>query len=118
MLRKQLYGQLRAPILHLVVRFAHIKVFRQRDESLDISAGMFEPNEFCWLMTLCRPGMVFVDLGANIGLYTSSPPSTWDRMGGVLAVEERPASSGALHESVGLQRPAECDVCSGRAVRS
>lgn len=33
-------------------------------------AGCFEPNEFALLSQLLAPGMVFVDVGANEGLYT------------------------------------------------
>ncbi len=32
--------------------------------------GSFEPNEFAFLDRVLRPGMVFVDVGANDGYYT------------------------------------------------
>ncbi|MBZ5580596.1 MAG: FkbM family methyltransferase [Acidobacteriia bacterium] len=33
-------------------------------------AGCFDPNEFAFLDRLLRPGMVFLDIGANEGVYT------------------------------------------------
>ena len=33
-------------------------------------AGCFEPNETVFLASVLGPGMTFVDVGANIGLYT------------------------------------------------
>ncbi|HXX01472.1 MAG TPA: FkbM family methyltransferase, partial [Candidatus Acidoferrales bacterium] len=32
--------------------------------------GSFEPNEFAFLHTFLKPGMVFIDVGANDGYYT------------------------------------------------
>ena len=32
--------------------------------------GSFEPNEFAFLDKVLKPGMVFVDVGANDGYYT------------------------------------------------
>src|ERR1700741_2539984 len=30
--------------------------------------GLYEPNEFCLLSRLLKPGMTFIDIGANMGL--------------------------------------------------
>jgi FkbM family methyltransferase len=32
--------------------------------------GRYEPNEFCLLTRILKPGMTFIDIGANMGLYT------------------------------------------------
>ena len=51
-------------------------------------AGSFEPNEFLLLSRVQRPGMVFVDGGANDGLYSLFASPQWvGSTGRVLAVE-------------------------------
>lgn len=32
--------------------------------------GRYEPNEFCVLSSILKPGMTFIDAGANMGLCT------------------------------------------------
>ena len=53
-------------------------------------AGRFEPNEFAMLDRILQPGMVFVDCGANEGLYTLFAASRVGRAGAVLAFEPSP----------------------------
>lgn len=48
-----------------------IRLFLGNDLSLCLYAGgSFEPNEFALLSAVLRPGMVFLDGGANDGLYS------------------------------------------------
>ena len=47
-------------------------------------AGSFEPNEFAFLDRVLRPGMTFIDIGANEGLYTLFAAR---RVGQVVSVE-------------------------------
>jgi len=49
--------------------------------------GFYEPNEFYFLNGRLKPGMVFIDVGANIGLYTIFASSMVGPQGVVLAVE-------------------------------
>jgi FkbM family methyltransferase len=49
--------------------------------------GQYEPNEFCFLARVLRPGMVFVDAGANMGLYTLFAARKVGEQGQVLAIE-------------------------------
>ena len=49
--------------------------------------GCFEPNELAYLSTALRPGQVFVDVGANEGLFSLLAASLVGRGGAVLAVE-------------------------------
>ncbi len=49
--------------------------------------GQYEPNEFCFLARVLRPGMVFVDVGANMGLYTLFAARKVGEQGQVLAIE-------------------------------
>src|SRR5207244_873881 len=48
-----------------------LRVFLGNDVSAQIYiAGCWEPNEFAFLDRLLRPGMTFLDIGANDGVYT------------------------------------------------
>jgi FkbM family methyltransferase len=51
------------------------------------SAGMFEPNEFALLDRVLRPGMVFIDGGANEGAYTVFAAARVGPAGRVIAIE-------------------------------
>ena len=50
-------------------------------------AGSFEPNEFAFLRCTLRPGMTFVDIGANEGLFTLFAARRVGRSGKVIAIE-------------------------------
>jgi FkbM family methyltransferase len=50
-------------------------------------AGSFEPNEFAFLRRTLRPGMTFVDIGANEGLFTLFAARRVGGAGRVIAVE-------------------------------
>jgi len=54
--------------------------------------GCFEPNETAFLASVLRPGMIFVDVGANIGLYTLLAAHLVAPGGTVVAVEPVRAS--------------------------
>jgi FkbM family methyltransferase len=49
--------------------------------------GSFEPNEFAFLSTVLRPGMVFLDGGANDGLYSLYAAGRVGDKGRVIAIE-------------------------------
>jgi FkbM family methyltransferase len=49
--------------------------------------GSFEPNEFSFLHGFLKPGMVFIDVGANDGYYTLFAARRVGQTGKVVAVE-------------------------------
>ena len=49
--------------------------------------GYYEPNEFCFLKQNLRAGMVFIDVGAHIGLYSLFASDLVDTNGIVIAIE-------------------------------
>jgi FkbM family methyltransferase len=49
--------------------------------------GRYEPNEFCVLARVLQPGMTFVDVGANMGLYAMFAARKVVPGGTVLAIE-------------------------------
>ena len=53
-------------------------------------AGCFEPNETAFLASVLQPGMTFIDVGANIGLYTLLAAHLVAAEGTLVAVEPSP----------------------------
>src|SRR5262249_2005857 len=53
-------------------------------------SGCLEPNEFAFLAEVLRPGMNFVDLGANDGLYTVFASLRVGSRGRVISLEPSP----------------------------
>lgn len=49
--------------------------------------GYYEPNEFSFLNRILKPGMVFIDIGANLGLYSLFASTLVGEEGTVLAIE-------------------------------
>ena len=66
--------------------------------------GSFEPNEFVLLSKILRPGMVFVDGGANDGYYTLFAARRVGPEGHVLAIEPSSREFGRLQENTLLNR--------------
>lgn len=60
-----------------------------RDETCRVvyTTGLFEPNEFFYLDEILAEGMVFVDVGANLGLYSLFASRKVGTKGRVLAIE-------------------------------
>jgi len=81
-------GRLSVP---LTLKWYHgmtVDVLLGNDNSLCLYVcGSFEPNEFAFLERVLRPGMVFVDVGANDGYYTLFAAQRVGRSGRVLSVE-------------------------------
>lgn len=63
-------------------------------------AGCFEPNEVAWLAGYLRPGMCFVDVGANIGLYSLVAARLVGAGGLVVAIEPSPRERAALEANL------------------
>jgi FkbM family methyltransferase len=66
--------------------------------------GSFEPNEFVFIAKMLSPGMVFVDGGANDGLYAILAGHYVGRSGRVLAVEPSSRECQRLQANVALNR--------------
>ena len=64
-------GRFQVPLTLRWYRGTTVDVTLGNDNSLCLYVcGSFEPNEFAFLDKVLRPGMVFVDVGANDGYYT------------------------------------------------
>jgi FkbM family methyltransferase len=67
-------------------------------------SGCKEPNEFAYLDKVIKPGMVFLDLGANIGLHTILASRRVGSKGTVIAVEPSSREFRRLQANVKLNR--------------
>ena len=82
-----------------------LRLYLGNDVSLCLYVGgSFEPNEFVFLSGVLEPGMVFVDGGANDGLYSLFAARRVGRAGRVLAVEPSSREYGRLLANVRLNR--------------
>jgi len=62
--------------------------------------GRYEPNEFCLLTRILKSGMTFIDIGANMGLYTLFAASRVGKSGCVLAIEPSAREMQVLGDNV------------------
>ncbi|MBS1854273.1 MAG: FkbM family methyltransferase [Acidobacteria bacterium] len=77
-----------APIVVPWYGGTRLRTFLGTDLSSQIYiAGCMEPNEFAFLDRILRPGMTFLDAGANEGIYTVFAAARVGREGSVLAFE-------------------------------
>jgi FkbM family methyltransferase len=65
-------------------------------------AGCYEPNEMAFLDTMLAPGMVFVDAGANEGLFTLLASRRVGKSGQVWSIEPSAREFGRLQGNVEL----------------
>jgi FkbM family methyltransferase len=66
--------------------------------------GTYEPNEFMFLSRVLRPGMIFVDVGANDGLYTLFAARRVGVTGRVVALEPSTRELDRLRQNLALNR--------------
>jgi FkbM family methyltransferase len=81
-------GRLSVPLTLKWYHGTTVDVVLGNDNSLCLYVcGSFEPNEFAFLERVMKPGMVFVDVGANDGYYTLFAAQRVGPSGRVVAVE-------------------------------
>jgi len=66
--------------------------------------GTFEPHETKLIRFYLRPGMTFVDVGANVGYFTALATKLVGRSGRVIAFEPSPYAFERLQQMVELNR--------------
>lgn len=71
----------------------------------------YDPNEFVLLREFLRPGMTYIDAGANEGLYTLFAARRVGRNGRVVAIEPSPRERERLRENVRTNRLRNVELC-------
>jgi len=103
--RKRLWGALIAP---RTIRWLHglrVRVYPGNETSRCIFVtGCYEPNELYLLDKVLRPGMTFVDAGANMGVYTLFASRKVGKAGRVVAIEPSSRDFERLRDNVELNR--------------
>lgn len=98
----------------LTLRWYHgtmVDVLLGNDNSLCLYVcGSFEPNEFAFLDKVLKPGMVFVDVGANDGYYTLFAARRIGNTGRVLAFEPSSRERANLERNIARNRLANVTV--------
>jgi FkbM family methyltransferase len=80
-----------------------------------ITNGCFEPETFEFIQRFLQPGMIFLDIGANVGQYTLLGSQRVGPGGKVHAFEPHPILWSVLSRNIGLNRCANV-VCDSLAV--
>lgn len=91
-----------------------LRVKTQLGNDLSLSLfvdGCYEPNEIFWLSTVLKPGMVFIDVGANEGLYSLFAARRVGLAGQVLAVEPSAREATRLRLNLRLNPNLPITVC-------
>jgi FkbM family methyltransferase len=65
-----------------------------------LTLRVFEPSELFFFQKYCRGGMTFVDIGANIGLYTALAMHHLDSTGRIVTFEPHPQSYKFLQKNI------------------
>ena len=86
--RRQLWYGISSPVLTPWLEGLRVYAYPQNELSRCVFVtGRYEPNEFYFLARILKPGMTFVDVGANVGLYSLFASRKVGDNGQVLAIE-------------------------------
>ena len=77
--------------------------------------GYYEPNEFMLVGKILKPGMTFIDVGANLGLYTLFAAKKVGSEGVVLALEPSSREFQKLRANVELNKLSNVRLLQGGA---
>jgi FkbM family methyltransferase len=96
-LRRQMWYAVSAPVITTWLDGLSVYAYPGNETSRAIFiTGNYEPNEFFMLSQVIRPGMIFVDAGANMGLYTLFAARKIGERGTVFAIEPSTRECGRL----------------------
>jgi FkbM family methyltransferase len=87
-LRKHLWMRLKEPCVIPWLDGLYVYAFPRNETSRTIFlTGLYDPNEFTYLDRILKPGGTFIDVGANMGLYTLFAAKRVAPHGAVVAIE-------------------------------
>lgn len=67
-----------------------------------ISTDIYEPDVSFAIKHLVRPGSIFVDIGANLGIHSLEASRLMNRQGAVVAIEANPRLAALLRDNVSI----------------
>lgn len=79
-----------------------IQYLPRGDVSRDLYLGQYEPDVIDFLSHYLKPGMIMLDVGANIGVYTLLSAKIVGEHGSVHAFEPTPKTFAQLHANIEL----------------
>ncbi|MEO5922214.1 MAG: FkbM family methyltransferase [Bryobacteraceae bacterium] len=84
-----------------------IVVLNPRDPVVSgaLSLGLYEKSETSFFRSVCKPGMTFLDIGANLGYYTALALRVIGS-GSIVALEPDPENFGFLQRTVAADKSA------------
>jgi FkbM family methyltransferase len=101
--RRELWPLLRQPFAVEWLENSKLFLYPGNETSRSVFVtGRYEPNEFCVLRQLLKPGMTFVDAGANMGLYSVFAARRVSPGGTVVAIEPSGREFEILQKNVKL----------------
>jgi len=102
-LRKIVWRQFRRPFALPWLDGLRVHIYPGNEMSRTIFVtGLYDPNELSLLSRILKPGMTFVDAGANMGLYTLFAARRVGDAGRVLAIEPSQRELNILRSNVDL----------------
>ncbi len=87
-----------------------IVVLNPRDPVVSgaLTLGVYEKAETSYFRSVCKPGMIFLDIGANLGYYTALALPVVGS-GRIIALEPDPENFHFLQKTVAANKPARVD---------
>jgi FkbM family methyltransferase len=73
-----------------------------------LALNVYEKPETEFFLSVCRPGMTFLDIGANVGYYSALALARFQGHGKVIALEPDPVSYTYLQRTVAANGQATC----------
>lgn len=114
--RKKMWRKLREPVVVPWRRGLKLHLFPHNETcELVFLTGRYEPNETHWLESVLRPRMTFVDVGANLGMFTLLAAACVGPGGRVVALEPSRRERERLETNVKLNGFANVSVIAAAA---
>ena len=100
-LRRIVWRQFRRPFRVEWLEGLRINLYPGNESSRSIFvSGFYDPNELSLLARILRPGMTFIDVGANMGLYSLFGARKVGASGKVVAIEPSRREAGIIREHI------------------
>jgi len=106
-IRKAVNAALRCVTPRAVNRHGAVVVLNPNDPVISgaLTLGVYEKPETAFFRRVCRPGMAFLDIGANVGYYTALALSIMKGSGRVISLEPDPESFEYLQKTAAANGP-------------